>query len=457
VNPLVQKKMSPGLTRQASRALLIALTLLLAGGCAMFNTGPEVEYPPLTSEQAEWWQANRQRARYVKGKGYYVEGTSGFFDHEGHRISSDLGVGADTDKRGLIARLIPNNIGESARKAIGQGPNESVAKNALSEGDSLFRQKKYEEAMKAYRQAYKRWPDSPLEEEAMFKAGESAFFADDYVHAEDEYERLIKKFQSTQFLSQVTERRFAIGRYWEAKDRAHPKFILVPNISDGTLPRFDTGGHALKVYERIRLDDPIGPRADDAVMATANAYFLKGRWDDADYYYGLLRSEFPKSEHQFQAHLLGLRCKLIRYQGPGYDGSQLDEAEDIATQLLTQFPQELGEERERVVQVRAEVRTQRALREYDMAEFYAKNEYYGAARHYYAKVVEDYPDTKLAEQSRTRMSEFAAEPASPTPTFQWLVDILPASKKNGPQITLPASSSTSVQNVASASEGNGLK
>jgi hypothetical protein len=171
-----------------------------------------------------------------------------------------------------------------------------------------------------------------------------------------------------------------------------------------------------------------------------------------------LRSEFPKSEHQYQAHLLGLRCKLIRYQGPGYDGSQLDEAEDIATQLLTQFPTDLGDERERVVQVRAEVRTQRALREYDMAEFYAKNEYYGAARHYYAKVVEDYPDTKLAEESRIKMTGFAAEPANPTPTFQWLVDILPASKKSGPQISIPAATSpSSTENVASADDGKSLK
>ena len=93
-----------------------------------------------------------------------------------------------------------------------------------------------------------------------------------------------------------------------------------------------------------------------------------------------------------------------------------------------------------------------------MAEFYAKNEYYGAARHYYTKVVNDFPDTKLAEQSRTKMTEFSAEPANPTPTFQWLVDILPASKKSGPQISIPAATSpSSTENVASAGEGKGLK
>ncbi len=416
----------------ARKLVILAACLVLAGGCAM-SKQQQIAKKPLTAEQEQWWADNRHRAHYVKGKGYYVEGTSGFFDHDGRRVSTEMGA-VEEESVGFIERIAPKNMFAKAKKAIGKGPNEQIARHSLAEGDSLFRQKKYLEAADAYRKAYKRWPDSPLEEEALFKAGESEFFADHYVDAEDEYALLIKKFTSTQYLSQVTERRFAIGRYWEAYDRAHPKFILHPNLTNRTIPRFDTGGHALRVYEHIRLDDPIGPRADDAVMATANAYFLKGRWDDADYHYGLLRSEFPKSEHQYQAHLLGLRCKILRYQGPAYDGTQLDEAEDLATQLLTQFPTDLGEERDRIMQVRAEVRNQRALREYEMGEFYAKNEYYGAAEHYYAKVIDAYPDTKLAEVSRTRIDEYKDLPPNPDQPFEWLVKLLPQSKKEGPVI-----------------------
>ncbi len=55
------------------------------------KTRPEVAKTPLTHEQMEWWAANRSLAIYVKGKGYYVEGTSGFFDHEGHRVSKRFG------------------------------------------------------------------------------------------------------------------------------------------------------------------------------------------------------------------------------------------------------------------------------------------------------------------------------------------------------------------------------
>ena len=352
---------------------------------------------------------------------------------------------------GPLESLAPKKLWKNAKKAVGQGPNEQIARQAVAEGDDLFRQKKFVKAAKAYRKAYRRWPDSPLEEEAIFKAGESEFFADRYDKAEDEYGLLVKKFNSTQYLSQLVERRFAIARYWEEFNRAHASFVLTPNLFDKTRPRFDTGGHAIKVYERIRLDDPIGPRADDAAMATANYYFLKGRWDDADYHYGLLRSEFPRSEHQFQAHLLGLRCKLLRYQGPGYDGTQLDEAEDLATQLLTQFSRELSDERERVVQVRADIHSQRALRQWELAEFYAKNDYYRAARHYFTKVTDDFPETKLAQESRRRLEEFKDMPDNPDPPFEWLVNWLPRSKKEGPEIP------QDLQNVAERTTGTTLR
>ena len=97
----------------------------------------------------------------------------------------------------------------------------------------------------------------------------------------------------------------------------------------------------MKTYENIRLNDPTGPLADDAIMATANSYFRRGRYNDADYQYDLLRKEYPRSDHQFNAHMLGLQCKLRKYQGPDYDGTPLEEAEQLVKQQRTQFAGEL--------------------------------------------------------------------------------------------------------------------
>ncbi len=206
-----------------------------------------------------------------------------------------------------------------------------------------------------------------------------------------------------------------------------PHWPVTPNITDKTRHGFDTIGQALRVYENIRLNDPTGPLADDALMATANTYFKLGRYEDADYHYGLLRREYPRSQHQFEAHLLGLQSKLRKYQGPDYDGTALDEAEKLAKQLVTQFPDRVGAERERMQKTRAEVSAQRALRAWTRAEYYAKGKYYGAAKAYYQKIVDNYSDSKLAEESRTRLAALDGQPDRPPQRVAWLANLFPES------------------------------
>jgi hypothetical protein len=171
-----------------ARCITILALCLLAGGCASFNK-PPVFKSPVSAEQAQWWNDNRHRAKYIQGRGYYVEGTSGFFDHEGRKVTSELGSVADSDKPGPLERMAPKELWKDMKKAVGQGPNEAIARKSLEEGDRLFREKKFVEAAKAYRKAYKRWPDSPLEEEAIFKAGESAA---DVRHGRPRHSRLRK-------------------------------------------------------------------------------------------------------------------------------------------------------------------------------------------------------------------------------------------------------------------------
>jgi outer membrane protein assembly factor BamD (BamD/ComL family) len=142
-----------------------------------------------------------------------------------------------------------------------------------------------------------------------------------------------------------------------------------------------------------------------------------------------LRSEYPESEYQFQAHLLGLQCKLRLYQGPDYEGVPLAEAAKLADQLLKQFPDKIGDERERVQKIRLEIAAQQAGREWRMAEYYAAHDAYGAARFYYKNIISEYPDTKLAEDARRRMGEFQSEPDVPEQQFEWLVKMFPEGRK----------------------------
>jgi outer membrane protein assembly factor BamD (BamD/ComL family) len=161
-------------------------------------------------------------------------------------------------------------------------------------------------------------------------------------------------------------------------------------------------------------------------MAQANVHFLDRQWIDADYFYSLLRSEYPDSDFLLQAHLLGLQAKMRAYQGPGYEGGILGEAEVLADQILVQFPDQLaGDEAERVQTTRAAIAAQQATRHWSRAEFYSKGKHYTSARIYYALIARDYPKTMLAQQARDRLDSLAGKEDvsdNPFPTLTALLN-----------------------------------
>ena len=259
----------------------------------------------------------------------------------------------EKEKKGFEwSDLEPENIYKNVKKAAGYGPNEQIARTAMQEGKALYAEKKYKEAAAKFATAADRWPDSPLEEDAMFLEAESEFFSDQYPKAHDTYGGLLKKYTNTRYLDTVAAREFALGRYWEQLQDAKPLWLLAPNATDGSRPMFDTFGYAIQAYERVRLNDPTGPLADASVMAMGNAYFRAGRCEEAASNYDVLRKEYPNSKYQALAHVLGLQAKMRVYQGSLYDQGPLNDANKIADQTLKQFDKELGPERDRVAQAR---------------------------------------------------------------------------------------------------------
>jgi outer membrane protein assembly factor BamD (BamD/ComL family) len=299
------------------------------------------------------------------------------------------------------------NIKKRWKKMVGRGPNEPVARKSLAEADALFRDRKYAEAAKKYKVTIDRWPDSAIEEDALWQLAECWFFMDKYPKAEDCYDELVKKYANSRYLDRVAQRQFVIAQYWIALDQKHNYMTIVPNLADRSRPLFDTRGRAIKAYDHVRINDPRGQLADDSIMAQANAHFLDRQWLDADYFYALLRTEYPDSDCLLQAHLLGLQAKLRAYQGPGYEGGILDEAEMLAEQTLVQFPDQLArDDAERVEITRAEIAAQQAQRHWNRAEFYAKGKHYTSARIYYALIARDYPKTMLAQQANDRLNKY---------------------------------------------------
>ena len=273
--------------------------------------------------------------------------------------------------------LDPKNAYKKILVATGFGPNKKIAQGLFAEGEELYRKKEYKEAAAKFKSAAARWPDSTLEEDAMFYQAESYFFNDQYAKAQDALDNLMKEHENSRYLDKVVLRMFSIGQYWEKYHEVQPHWPITPNLTDSSKPLFDTWGNAIKAYESVGMNDPTGPLADDSIMAIANAYFNQGRYEDAAYYYDRLRKEYPKSPHLVKAHLLGMKSKELVYQGPMYDSTALEDAAEIAETAITQFSRELGDERKKVIESRNKIDAKMAQRDWEMAKFYEGKEKYG--------------------------------------------------------------------------------
>ena len=327
-----------------------------------------------------------------------------------------------------LSDLDPENAIDNFKVMVGLGPDKKLAKQYFGEGKTLYHEKRYKEAAAKFKAAAGRWPDSTLEEDALFLQGESLFFADDYPNAHDTFGNLLKKYDNSRYLDKAVLREFSIGRYWEKLHDAEPHWPVTPNLSDDSRPRFDTFGNAVKAYETVSMNDPTGPLADDSLMALGNLYFVRGRYEDAVYYYDRLRKDYPNSTHQKEAHLLSMKSHEMIYQGALYDITPLKEAGKVADQAITQFGRELGDEQGNVLKTRNKVDLEMAKRDLEMAKFYEGKRQYGAARFYYREIIKDYPRTEVARTAKDRLEKIKDFPAKPPNRFKFLTDLFPSDK-----------------------------
>ena len=268
--------------------------------------------------------------------------------------------------------------------------------------------------------------------------GESYFFADHYWDAEMAYEQLLKKYQHSRHIDSVQPRRFAIAQYWLQTWRQDKPAFYAVNLTDESKPTRGMFGHSMRVFDRIRLDDPTGRLADDATLAMANAYLKDHKFLIADEHYTDLRKTFPSSEHQFQAHFLGMKAKLEAYQGPDYSANALIEAEKLIEQMRKQFPVDAEREREYLNREAARIRWLKAERDFLVAKRWDRRAEYGAARYYYQHLVADYPETPFGQQAAERLREINGLPDIPPQPLPWLVAAFPEEQDVKPLLNAPA-------------------
>jgi len=153
-------------------------------------------------------------------RGTYIDVAKGKpTENENNFIANDY-----TEKEPSAWEKYARKTGGRTRRTLSALSNEPIARQHYDAGQKLFGDKKYDAAAKEFAAAADRWPDSSLEEDAMFMRAESYFFADSYSKANDWYGELMKKYTNSRHLNTTVARQYDIARYWQQLDEKYHRW-----------------------------------------------------------------------------------------------------------------------------------------------------------------------------------------------------------------------------------------
>ncbi len=313
----------------------------------------------------------------------------------------------------------------------GMSPNEKEAnvimKEATEEHGRFEDDKDKKHLTKAadlYEKAGRRWPDSILEEDALFYSGECSFFAENYPRAMRCYKQLVTKYTNSVLKKQAVERLYYIGCYWvKCSEEDHS----IVNISDKTKPSFSSFSGAKKAFEAVYLNDTSdNGRAPDALFALGNAYMRRAcvqgdaSYESAARYYRQLYEFYPASKHTEKAYQLAIIALHKSYRGPSYDSRTLKQAVEIA-----KAAQGAGKGDQKLIQEELEsIRGEQATQMMFRGKYYEKRGNYASARAYYNRLARDFPEHDLSQEAAKRYAEIKDRPAEED-QYAWIRPVLP--------------------------------
>jgi TolA-binding protein len=346
------------------------------------------------------------------------------------------------------------NVAEQKEREAKDEPQVGV--DEFLAARKLYEDQKYVEARKAFKEIIKKYgaKKEPVVEDALFYVAECDFQLEHYPAAQDGYDELANKYPTSKYLDHSMERLYGIARYWlnmpkpaseieltsfseedgEERLKAIPEatipwqFPLKPNFTDKSRPMFDATGRALQALKSVHIKDPNGKRADDALMLLATYYLRRKDYREADHYFSTIRSQCPNSEFVPASFVLGAHASLQSYQGPRYDGRQLDEAKKqtlAAIHDMQESPQRAKMEHD-LKRIDAEA----AVRAWVRVEFYLRRREKNAAAFYCETIMEKYPDSPEAAKARDTLLKLGPQHAAgvlKTPLFKKDADRPPPS------------------------------
>ncbi len=281
---------------------------------------------------------------------------------------------------------------------------DEAATVSLQEHYSLamesYEKKEWTSVLHHMRVILKNFPSSAFAQEAYFYLGAACFHEGEYEEANEYFSTYLQKQQGPKRFEEVMEYKCAIADQFRLGAKKHI-------MGMGKLPKWQPAQEdALVIYDEVIGSVPHRDLAAHALFHKAELLFTLEEYELSLEGYQTLIRRFPKHEKALDSYLgigrLYLKRCIAQYPDPNF----LDLARINARKFKQDFPGE-----ERITEVEAlllEMQEVYAKSLYETAQFFERTKKPQASLLYYKKIVDTYPDTKIAALSKQRIDQLNA-------------------------------------------------
>jgi len=251
-----------------------------------------------------------------------------------------------------------------------------------------------DDAENAYSYVFRKFPDSPLAQDAIIKIGEVQEKQEKYKKAFQNYQKIIDLYPQSRLTDEVLARQYKIGNLFLSGKKAK---LLNLSIVPG-LPQ------AVKIFQKINENGPFSDYGRKAQFQLALTYKKKGDLKDSIAAFQKYIDNYPNTELASEAYFQLAEIAYKRSMRRNNDRRLFKEATQHLQDFLHRYPDTA--DTERISEMLANLADRDAESIYNIAMYYEDASYLDSAIMYYKQVVKEYPGSEWAENATERLKTF---------------------------------------------------
>jgi outer membrane protein assembly factor BamD (BamD/ComL family) len=255
-----------------------------------------------------------------------------------------------------------------------------------------FEANRFKPAIKEFKKILIHYPDSQEASEAQYYLGRCWEELKKPYQAFLAYQKVIDTYPNSKRIQEIIEREYNIGEHFLNRE---PKKWL-------GISWYDLTEHpSMEIFRRIVENAPHSEYAPRAQYKLGILLFKLNRFEEAREAFGKLLDDYPESDWveaaKYQLALSSAQISL----GPDYDGTLRKEAMDKFGEFLEKHPQsQISQQAEANFKA---LREEEAKRNFNIAQFYQKQNKLESAIIYYEFVVNNFSDTEFAKKAQAQL------------------------------------------------------